>query len=225
MAAKLPEILIFLTRGEMLFFEPQNGFAKSLSIPETVVKDLEVIDPGGLSTLIASFLDREKVSPSLALIVLAEAISFSKDIQAGEESRNGVLVQDFTDSVPLESPEVKVFQAQGASRLIAVNLKHYQVLMEILTAKGFSVAGVIPGSIIPEVGAAATISLGVAGRILESFDKYRFQNFINAAEINSQVQPPAVITTAAPKGSRIYILVGVFLLGAVILLALLFLRK
>lgn len=223
-ASKLPEILIFLTRGGISFFEPKANLSVTLTIPETMVKDLEVVDASGLSAWIAGFLDKEKLGPALALIVLAEAISFTKDVEPGEESRSGVLVQDFTDSVPLESPEVRVFKTQGFDKLVAVNSRYYQVLVETLTAKGFSVAGVVPGSIIPEVAAATTLSLDITKKILEGFDKYRFQNFIDISEVNSQVQTAPVITTNAPKGSRIYVLVGIFILGAIILVLLLTLR-
>lgn len=221
---KLPEILIFLTRGSISFFEPKDNFSKVLSVPETMVKDLEVINPDGLSAWIGSFLDKEKLGATETLIVVSESISFTRDIPFGEENKKGVLVQDFTDTVPLEAPEVKVFRTPEFDRVIAVNPKYYQVLIELLVARGFAVAGVIPASVIPEVGAAAEITMDIAGKVLGDFEKVKFQNFIEVSAADLQVSAP-IITTGSPKGSRIYILAGVFILGAIVLLALIFLRK
>jgi len=222
---KTPEFLIFLGRNNIYFFEPRAGFAKEVSIPSGVVKDLEVVDPNALSTLIGSFLDNEKITPGKVVIVASEAISFTKDIPFSEENKKGVLVQDFTDTIPLESPEVKVFRTSDLYKVVGINSKYSQVMIETLVAKGFWVVGLIPGSVIPEIGPTETITIETAGKVLLGFDKIRLQNFIEGPPSKNEGRPQAIITTGNPKGNTIYILVGVFVIGIIALLALIFLRK
>lgn len=222
---KVPEILIFLSRTSIHFFEPRAGFSKEVNIPNGVLKDLEIVDPNALSALVSTFIDNEKIGAGRVVLVLSEAISFTKDIPLSEETKKGILVQDFTDTVPLETPEVKVFRTTDLYKVVGINPVYYQVLMEALTAKGFTVLGVIPASVIPEVGASETINMDTADKVLTGFDKLKFQSFISGQNEKGEAQVQPLVTTGKPKGNTIYILVGVFVIGILVLVALLVLRR
>lgn len=223
-----PEIIIFLTRDKITFLVPTRNIIKVLNLPQTAIKDLEVIDPNLLGNMVREFVEKEKIGSAGSLIIISDSISFTHDIQAGEESKKGVLVQDFTDTVPLDLPEVKMFKELkegGVNKIVAVNPKFYEVLVESLKAKGFTILGVIPASIIPETQKANEITLDIANKLLTDFDKLKLQSFVNTALETESTIRPQIITTQKPKGARIYILVAVFVLMGIIFLALLFLRK
>lgn len=213
---KTPEILIFLARNSVFFFEPKTGFTKQLAIPVNVMRDLEVVDPNSLSSLIGNFVDNEKLNLGKVVVVASEAISFTKDIPFSEENKKGIIVQDFTDTVPLESPEVKVFRTNTLYKVVGINPKYYQVLTEVMISKGFSVVGVIPGSVITEVGPAEAISIETAQKVLEGCDKIKSQNFMDGT-VKTEAEPQPIITIGKPKGNTIFILMGVFIIGLLVL--------
>ena len=96
--------------------------------------------------------------------------------------------------------------------------------MESLSGKGYQIVAVVPASIVPEVGASNGITSEIAGKVLDNFEKISLLNFIDISVQTPQVVK-SIITTEKPKGNRIYILVGIFVVGLLILLALLLLRK
>lgn len=221
---KNPEILIFLSRNRVLFFEPKSGFTKELDIPNTIMKDLEIVDANGFANLIGSFVDNEKLNSGKVVIVVSESISFIKEIAFSDGNKKGIIVQDFTDTIPLEFPEVKVFRTSKLYKVVGVNPKYYQVLTEVMVSKGFPVVGIIPGGVIPEVGPADGLTIETAQKILENYDNVKSQNFMDAgAEVEVASQP--IITTGKPKGNTIYVLIGVFVIAAIALVALILLRR
>ncbi len=220
-----PGILIFVTRGNIAFFEPSNNnYTKNLTISEKLVQDLEIVDATALVSLISSFIEKEKFNSRECIILLSESVSFTRDNTFKEDEKKRAFIQDFTDSIPLEFPEVKIFALGEVEKIVAVNSKYHKLLTETLFSKGYQVVAVIPAAIIPEVGASNGITSEIAKKVLDNFENIRLINFI---DLSIQQTPivKSIITTEKPKGNRIYILVGVFVVGLLVLLALLLLRK
>jgi len=225
MAEKLPELLVFLGRNTVTFFTPKNNFAKALNIPETAVKDLEVVDPNLLGSEIRGFLEKEKISATRTIVIISDPISFTRDIPLSEENKKGILVQDFIDNIPLESPEVKVFKENELNKAVAVNPKYYEVIIESLTAKGFTIFGVVPAIVIPEIRILPAITVDIAKKVIDNFGKIKYQNFVDVTLPAQQGVSQGIITKEKPKGPRIWLLLGIFGLMILILVVMLLLRK
>jgi len=138
-----PSTVGYLDRNRIQFF--QSGFSSVLSLdfPETVVRDLEVVNRRMLQTLLASFLRDHAIRPSLLILVLSEASYFSQTLN-GEEREKELQLQQFIDTIPFDTVYSKRYTVDEKDVGIVVPKNFSETVQQIVEGEGFRVVAVVP---------------------------------------------------------------------------------
>ncbi|MBI2405014.1 hypothetical protein HYV22_02440 [Candidatus Gottesmanbacteria bacterium] len=106
-------IVLYIDRNRLQFFEAGWSSIASLDLPETVVRDLEVVSRGEFVKLVQSFLRKNALRPAAMLFILSEATYFSQ-VLVGEEpvkeqQLENVIPKNFTETME------QTFEEEGFS--------------------------------------------------------------------------------------------------------------
>src|SRR4030042_358811 len=91
MAGEGREAVILLDKSRIVVYTG-NDFL-GVDVPETVVRDIDVVDKSGFDSLVDTFIKTKRLNSAPVWLVLADGICFSKDVT--ETDARKVLDADF----------------------------------------------------------------------------------------------------------------------------------
>lgn len=220
MAAEGREAIIFLDKNRITIYSGDR--AMQLNIPETVIRDLDVIDKSGFDSLVDTYIKTNKLSPAHVWIVLTESVCFSADITQTDQVKAEDEVKSFLEVVPFDQVLSKKYRSGKGIRVIATNSVYLEAIIEIFEREGFVVDGIVPGTIFPSYNDQ---------KIMDSdFARYILQNKTLMVPANMYIKAGAPVNppeaqVPQKKSNLLPYLIGAFAVLLAILLGLLLLRK
>lgn len=143
MAKTAPPHLISLHRDHLSLCTPANLTPVSYKFPPTIVNDLEVVNTADLVTALKTFIDKNKIKPTVVVFILSDSVYYEK-IFSGPTPPSPSDIEAFTDTIPFSSISSKLFFTAGVYRLVVINRDFYERIQSVFESLGFTVSAVIP---------------------------------------------------------------------------------
>lgn len=152
-------IVIFLDRGRLQVFAASLGSVATWEIPDALIRDLAVVDKDGFKTQLTSFLGQLKLMGNPAILLLAEALYFAKDIAAASEEERLKREQEFFDMVPCEKILTKTYPAEKNLVAVAICREFIEELQEIFAKVGVALVAIVPLVALGQMGTKRWLDL------------------------------------------------------------------
>lgn len=234
MFAKNHPIILFLDRsGFSVFQDTLPNIAKFNFTPD-IVANLDVVSREQFVSLIATFIQINKIVPSTLVLILSDNIIYQKDLPVlplsleaqeniGKERKEGI--QEFLEDVPFEEVLAKVIKTDKFSRIAAVNKELAMTIADAFANKGSAIEAIIPGFMYgSNVNFAAGLTQDNIQAVLKESEILRTGNLLtDQQKINSFSDSEAKRKDSPaggekkPQNLRQYILVSVFITLLIIL--------
>ncbi len=169
--------VVDLSRSQLTICSTSSNGPSGFKFPPEVIKDLEVVNPSQLETLIKAFIAKHQLPPTPLIIILAPDAYFEKDL-TGSESERVAQVQEFLDAVPLLSASFKVFKMQDSQRLIVINRHLYESVKRSFEEQGFKVVAVTPAAVLADTKISNQLSAQSCRLILRKVDYIKQNSFL-----------------------------------------------
>lgn len=172
------------------YYQGDGAATLSFAFPPDTVTNLEVLSRERLELLIRTFIQNNKLAPSIVIIVLGQSVYFEKDIVEGDESQQEIEMQQFLDNVPFEFVISKSFPLEKGQKVIAANKDLCKPIKTAFEKEGHAVVSVVP---VATFGTGIdSFSQNTANVILARFEAARHANILEEREIiaNAPNEPP-----------------------------------
>jgi hypothetical protein len=231
MLSKNHPIILFIDRNGFSIYQDILTDIPKFNFTPDLVSNLDVVNKEQFASLIATFIQINKIIPSSLAVILSENVVYEKNLidplQSSKEE-----IQNFLGNIPFEEVLAKVIKTDKTSRIVAVNKDLVTAIIDAFVGKGSIVEAITPSFI---YGQSANFTAGLTSDnirvILENAEILRSGNLLTDQEkmilsqnLESELKnPPAGakldLTNEAkkPQNLRQYILVGVFVTLLVIL--------
>lgn len=136
--------LLYLDKNGFYFFETGLQNIISSSFPETIIRDMDVINSVALQDQIKVFIEQYQLKPAAITIILSPHITFEKefvDLKPEEQEEN---IQKFVDTIPFDIVISKTYQIEKGVKVIGSNKELYDELKKGFEKNSFSVDCIIP---------------------------------------------------------------------------------
>lgn len=200
-------------------------------IPDTIFRDLEVVDHEGFSEFFDAFIKKHKIPTAQIALLIDARLCFQEPLKMPEEKDAPPLdeeafMHEFLENVPLQHPIAKIYTHGAEKTIIATNQTIIKLLQEVCIANGFSMVAALPlhlaapevrGDITPQQAEGVLRKFGGLGALsfpLEEKQKDSSEEDMFARQ--NLPHPPQ-------KNNRLFVLVGIFiiLIGILIIVYLL----
>ncbi len=137
--------LLYITRAGFGFFSKDFQDELELTVPDNIIKDLEIIDKDKLREQIELFLTEHKIQPTKAVVILSGDILFSKTVTV-DLARQEKEIREFLDEVPFDYKNLvcKIKKDSKNVSVVATNSGLYLTIKNILESKGWCIEIVVP---------------------------------------------------------------------------------
>lgn len=217
MASEGHDIVILLTNSKLYFYSGDGII--SLDFPPEVVHDMDIKNKEALSNLVSVFIQNNKLSPAQIYFVLSETVCFSRDFAISDPANTEKVdadAQNFLDSIPFNTVISKIYKTASAQRVVGANQDLIDTILDAFAVKGFGLTALVPANIYHDFGAENQLTPTFAKAVLSEKELTTKGSMINAEPKTDGHE----ISTTIAKGKtqlRLYILIGVFVLGLLIL--------
>lgn len=201
--------LIYLERTGITIYSPTLSDVAKFAFPETLVRDLEIIDLKTLNAELAGFLTQLALPVGDATIIVAQSCYFvqeiiskaaaakaeaesptpetstgSLDVDPTKSPTNRALEeaqrQDFIKAIPFADVFSSIITINKHRYIIALNREFYDPIVKILEAHHLTVIRIIPNLAVPEIGQEG-LNLAIGASIFGTVNKNTESNLIMAA--------------------------------------------
>lgn len=226
MANEGSDIVLFLTNGK-LYIYAGDGII-NLDFPPEIVFDMDVKNREALVNLMGTFVQNNKLTPAQIFFVLSETVCFSKDFAVKDPANTtkvDVDAQKFIDAVPFNNVISKVYKTAAVVRVVCANQDLIDSILDVFTARGFGLTALVPANIYHNFGHEIQLSPDFAKVIIRDRQIATAGSMVNAEPKTDEHEISATKAQGKPVGWRLYILIGVFVLGLIILGVVLLMRR
>jgi len=139
-----PKALIYLTRSGLYLYSKGVSKPVIFTFETDTVENLEVKNEDSLKEQIKSFLNKNKIKPTSAVILLSEELLFYKVFSSHNDYEKNH--QQFLDEVPFDSQKITETTYDIDNKFITVvtNFEYYTVVGSALESIGWKIVHVIP---------------------------------------------------------------------------------
>ncbi len=219
-------LIILLTPHALEIFANDSGNVSTITIPSSVVNNLEVIDRDELYALISTWCKSITYQSTEIIWLLSDTVIFDQIFPEKESERWDTMTVQFLDTVPFEEVISRVYNPVEGRHVVATN----QDLINALK-HGFSVQGYITQAVVPAklVGITSPLNAESAKKVMSSMSQILRDNLVTPDNEKS-VQPPEIasspnqVVVKKPK-SQLPLLLSVFGVLVAILLIVIYLNK
>lgn len=203
--------LILIDRSSLHFFS--GGVASILNFPNTVIRDLEIIDKETYRKLIGEFLSANQISVGEVAILLAESVCFVSEVVAKNKNSEKIL-NEFILNMPFEDPIARFIE----NKIVGVDKGVYDTLVTLIGSMGGKIKMVTPIFLSKEMFGIKTLDENVA-----NFFKANEELFVSSTFAYEAVLPTKSGNPQKPQkvNKRVIILISVFVVLILILIWLL----
>lgn len=242
MLSKNHPVILFIDRNGFGVYQDVLANIPRFNFTPDLVTNLDVISKEQFGSLIATFIQINKMVPSSLAVILSDDVIYVKDLEnappkptvsagfktdSSDDKEHKDEVQNFLENIPFEEVLAKVIKVGSVNRVVAVNK---DLVMEIINAfigRGFTVEAVTPSFM---YGQTANFTTGLnpdnVKVILENVEILRSGNLLTNQEkmvtpqgLGGEIDSSAAVDAPVkkPQNRRQYILLGVFVFLLIIL--------
>lgn len=195
----------------------------TLDIPETIEKDLEIVDYPGFGSIVDSWCTNLKLGANDAVIVLSEDVCFIKETGENIDKDQATREADaFAQSIPFEHAVVKRFTDSGAHVMIAINERYVNVFIDRLRTHDITVLCVLPAFVLEDHRTKRVLDADMAKYISSHLNTLKTMSIMPSER--PRETPSKEVEVFAQKNQRFVIFLGIFVVLIIILAILLLLR-
>lgn len=245
MLSKNHPIILFIDRnGFSVFQDTQSNIPKFNFTPD-IVANLDIVNKEQLVSLIATFIQINKILPSSIAVILSDNVIYTKDLTSSLQkpsmpnqvlqnptssiysigNENKEEIQNFLDNIPFEETLARVIKTDKISSIVAVNKDLVMTIANAFVNKGSVIDAVIPGFL---YGSSVNFASGLTWENIQAISNeseiIRVGNLLTDQQkvtslqnLEGEQKAPQAAREQKPQNLRQYILIGVFVTLLVIL--------
>lgn len=243
MFSKNHPIILFIERNGFSVYQDTLTNIPKFNFTPDLVANLDVVSKEQFVSLIATFIQINKIVPSSLGVILSDNVIYIKDLtntlqkptmsnQLSSNNEHKEEIQNFLDDVPFEEVLAKVVKTGNINRIVATNKDLVMTIADVFVNKGFVLEAIIPGFLYgSNVNFASGLTLDNMRTILDRSEIFRVGNLLTdqqkisspqSLELEIKDPPTGAASNAAggerkPQNLRQYILVSVFVTLLVLL--------
>jgi len=239
MLSKSHPIILFIDRfGFSVYQDTLTNIPKFNFTPD-LVSNLDVINREQFVSLIATFIQVNKIIPSSLAVILSDDVVYIKDlnltqkiasdqdpkIDSNDDKEHKDEVQNFLEDVPFEEILAKVIKTGSMNRAVAINKDLVMAIADTFVNKGATIEAIVPGFMYGQsVNFTGGLTSDNVRAILENAETLRLGNLLTDQEkmvpfqnLEDELKCPPASEVKKPQNIRQYILIGVFVTLLIIL--------
>jgi hypothetical protein len=195
----LKSAILYFDFNKVYFFGSNiSDRVLSFNIPQSSIRELDVISNEELINLIKSFTQYYKITPVNLSIIFSENVCFESKMPQTTEKNSSEVIQYFLDLIPFENVVDRVFIWEKESIIVATNMQLCQILKKSFEMMKFTVESIIPAFVLGKDidlknGLDLVNSQKIIGKIdtLKQFDFLKDQNIQHPISEKSEVNKPS----------------------------------
>lgn len=192
--------VIFLKRNSFLIYEEGRQALLSLDLPETIIKNLELVNKDQLEIYLKDFIEKNKLTSSNLIIIATDEVLFEKKLPDLKVAELQTEVQKFLDNVPVDTPVSKVYKEDGGYKVTVLNSDFATYLKASFINLGYSVEAFIPYfAAVKGLNQTNLSTIDIARSIIRRYESIKPEQFVFAQEEEMPTEKPAIQTSTAAK--------------------------
>jgi hypothetical protein len=216
--------VLFLVRDRLYLYD--GSAILTLEFPPNIVRDIDVKDGNGLTGLVTTFIQNNKLLPAQLFFVLSESVCFSKDFNVenpADTPKTDTEIKEFIDTIPFSSVVSKTYKTANTIRVVGSNQDLINTIFNAFESKGFGISALVPANIFPDFGIATDLTADKAQNVLDKRDLAIAASMVGERMVKEQTL--ATSQTAVPKNKILPYLIIVFAVLIIALVVLVIIRK
>lgn len=217
--------VVYLDRYSFDFYSELLGTVVRFPFAPEVVRDYDLINKDGLLNQLKLFIQQNNLAPVTLHIILSDTVLFGKIMTLADPAKSDAVIQGFLDTVPFEFVGSTTILSGNSLQVLATNKDMYETIQQGFEARGFTVEGVLPAVMVKDANFTNGLSADMARQILGIVESLRQFNFL-ILPIPSQQETrnqEAGNPQEPKKNTRLYLMIGVFVVLLAVLGIVLFL--
>lgn len=183
--------LLILNRDNFYIYTPGIAGFLTLTLPETVVNNLEVVNQSELENQIQQFVESSGIAPAEITIILSSDILFEKEIAGGPEEEADR--QKFLDSLPFESVYKTIIPKDEKPHITTVSKDFVDGIIQSFIKLDFTVARALPYEFLRK-NSIETIDVSNAMDIIKKSESMKLYNMLDYTQEKKLQHPPQIKT-------------------------------
>ncbi len=231
MLLKNHPIILFIDRNGFTLFQDTMTTIPRFNFTPDLVANLDVISKTQFSSLIATFIQINKIVPSSLAVILSDNVIYVKDLPdsseksivgdlhsnlAIKEEEHGDEIQNFLENIPFEEVLAKVIKTDSINRIVAVNKDLVMTVVDAFASKGSGIESVTPGFMYGKnINFTEGLTKDNVRTVLNNLETLRVGNLLVDQQkiVSPQVaesEKSPELAVKKPQSLRQYILIGIF---------------
>jgi hypothetical protein len=232
MLSKNHPIILFIDRFGFSIYQDTLTNIPKFSFTPDLVTNLDVVNKEQLTSLIATFIQINKMIGSCLAVILSDNVIYARDLKSSvqksapaqslktdlnEDKERKNEVQNFLEDIPFEDVLAKVIKVGSLSRVVATNKDLVMVIVNAFVSKGSTVEAIIPSFM---YGQSANFTGGLTpdnirvvlgnAEIMKSGNLLTGQEQIETCRnVESEFKTPQSREVKKPNRLRQYALIGI----------------
>ncbi len=239
MLSKNHPIILFIDRFSFGVYQDTLTNIPKFNFTPDLVSNLDVVNKEQFTSLIATFIQINKIVESSLAVILSDDIIYVRDlanpqkptavqglkVDLNDDKDHKDEVQNFLENIPFEEVLAKVIKTGNVNRIVAVNKDLVMAITDTFVSKGSAIETITPSFM---YGQSANFTAGLTADnirvILESAETLRSGNLLTNQEkmipsqsLGNELKILPTNEVKKPQSLRQYMLIGVFVTLLVIL--------
>lgn len=209
-----PKIVIYLTDQNIVVYDAQAE-ALELEFPPEIVKDQEIIDEEKFKQMLGDFFANLQLKGREAIILISQKLLFQKKFSVDEPEKLNDQIQIYLEKIPFDPQHLAKVQITVEDGVIVVvtNQKLFQIVKDIFQSLGGKVLGIIPASVLGEIGQNKELGLEEAQTLLGNFSDLKKKGLLFSETVVVSKAPGEEAETSHPR--NYLLIVGIIVAGLI----------
>ena len=143
--------VLFIDRFGLSIYQDTLANIPKFNFTPDLVSNLDVVNKEKFTSLIATFIQINKVIQGSLFVILSDSIIYIKDLVGpaqksipNQSPEHKDEIQNFLENVPFEEVLAKVIKVGNVDRITAVNKDLVMTIVNAFTGKGGTIEGIVP---------------------------------------------------------------------------------
>jgi hypothetical protein len=203
-------LIAFLNRNTLQLFGGNLTGIVTIEIPETILRDGEVVSADGAYTVIKQTVKQYMLAGTQLFLILSELTYSEKLFSPVQTTQLENEILGFFSVVPYESLLTRVYETEKGKRAVAVNRALYEAIRQGFSLQGIPIKAIIPACVLGPNGSKHVLDSSMVNEVLKNIDGFTRQSLLDVQEQTANIVRHEEAAPAAKKKSQLPLLLGVF---------------
>lgn len=210
MAKEAITYVLFLDKDTLTWFVSTTGEVFSIQLDNTVLHEMEIVDPDKLHKILAAVVENKKLSPGSIIMIMASSIFFTFELSNDPTISVAEQLTDFAQHSPFTSVFTKDISIGKEKYGICLNRELYENLLSSFSKLDFTFETLVPDLLVKaELAGGFTAEFG--NTIIKMKKKLEQQDLLEPDKKRSAISSLKIEKEGGSK-KRTFMLGSVFLL-------------